>query len=73
MNAKRIPITTSDDLASLRRKVLYGLAVDSATPNAVFLCVQCGTIIGFSDATQMLDMRDVYCPECGTYNPLPAA
>ena len=73
MNAKRVPITTSDDIASLRRKVLYGLAVDSVTPNAVFMCLQCGTIIGFTDATQRLDVRDVNCPECGTFNTLQAA
>lgn len=73
MNAKRITLTTSDEVASLRRKVLYGLAIDSNRPNTVYLCVHCATIIGFTDSSQMLDVRDVYCPECGTFNTLQAA
>ena len=73
MYAQRVPVTTSDEVASFRRQVLYGLAVDSITPNAVFKCVQCGTIIGFTDANQVLNVRDVDCPQCGAFNTLQAA
>ena len=73
MDATRIPVTTSDDLARLRRQVLYGLAVDSGMPSAAFLCVQCAAIIGFTDNTQVLNVRDVNCPQCGTFNTLRAA
>ena len=73
MYATRIPVTTSDEVASLRRQVLYGLAVDSITPTTVFRCVQCGAIIGFTDATQVVQERDVDCPECGAFNTLKAA
>lgn len=73
MNATRTKITSNDDLTRLRRQVLYELAVDSVTPDTVLTCVQCGAIIGFTDATQMLNVRDVDCPQCGTFNTLQAA
>jgi DNA-directed RNA polymerase subunit RPC12/RpoP len=68
--ATRISVTTSDEVADLRRQVLYGLAVDSIAPSSVFRCVQCGTIIGFTDTSQIVQERDVDCPECGAFNTL---
>ena len=73
VDATRIPVTSSEELARLRRQVLYGLAVDSPVPTIAFLCVHCGSVIGFTDPTQRLNVRDVDCPECGTYNVVRAA
>ena len=73
MDATRMTIGSSEDLARLRRQVLYGLSIDSIKPTEVFLCVQCGTVIGFIDNTQVLNVRDVDCPHCGTFNTLQAA
>ena len=70
MYATRISVTTSDEVADLRRQVFYGLAVDSRAPSAVFRCVQCGTIIGFTDNNQIVQEHDVNCPECGAFNTL---
>ena len=70
MYATRISVTTSDEVADLRRQVFYGLAVDSITPSAVFRCVTCGTIIGFTDPNQLVQEHDVDCPECGAFNTL---
>ena len=70
MDAIKRPVTDSDDLANLRRQVLYGLTCDSVRPTTVFMCVRCGTIIGFTDNSQLLDVRDVDCPECGAFNTL---
>ena len=68
MDATRIPVSNSEELARLRRQVMYGLAVDSPSPTIAFLCMKCGSVIGFTDPTQFLNIRDVDCPECGTYN-----
>ncbi len=73
MEATKIQVTSSEELAQLRRTVLYGLAVDSATPTIAFLCVKCGSVIGFTDPTQRLNVRDIDCPDCGTYNVVRAA
>ena len=72
MYATRIPVTDREEVAALRRQVLYGLAIDSVTPNTVLRCVHCGTIIGFTDATQVVNERDVDCPECGAFNTIRA-
>jgi len=73
MDAIKRRVTDSDDLANLRRQVLYALPVDSIQPCTVFMCVRCGTIIGFMDNSQLLNVRDIDCPECGAFNTLNAA
>jgi hypothetical protein len=34
------------------------------------MCVRCSAIIGFTDTSQLLAVRDVDCPECGAFNTL---
>jgi DNA-directed RNA polymerase subunit RPC12/RpoP len=73
MNAVKIAISSNDELARLRQRVLYGLALDAVSPTVAYVCGQCATIIGFSGAFDLVSVRDVDCPECGAFNTLQAA
>jgi DNA-directed RNA polymerase subunit RPC12/RpoP len=66
-------MSSSEDRAALRRQVLFGLAIDSTSPTTAYLCVQCGTILGFSGAFDLVAPRDIDCPLCGTFNTVAAA
>ena len=72
MYATSAKISNSEEVADLRRQVLYGLAVDSIAPTTVFRCVHCSAIIGFTDTLQVVQERDVDCPECGAFITLKA-
>ena len=73
MNALKIRIIGSDEVANLRHQVAFALAIDSPSPTVAYICAHCGTIIGFSGAFDLVTSHDVDCPQCGTFNTLEAA